>query len=474
MGSDFASYNPATGALIWHGRAALAADVDQAIDAAKQALGAWRKHSFEERADCIERFSKKVHEKKDSLAEIISDEVGKTHWESLQEVTIVENKAAISIEAHRARASDRVRHIGEAELITRSRPHGIVAVISPFNFPAHLANGHIVPALLAGNVVLWKPSELAPKVAEYMASLWHEVGLPQGVLQLLQGAKATAEWIVDRKEVMGIFFNGSVRAGREITERSKRYPGRILALELGGVNPLVVSKVHDIDATVFCILQSAFLTSGQRCTAARKLLLTEEAPREAIMKRLVEMASHLEIGPHTERPEPYMGPLVHPSHADRVYEGYERLKKHGGTVLLEMKRLPLGPAFLSCGIVDMTACGAIDEEFFGPLLQYERVGTLNDAIERANQSAYGLSCSLLSDDREEYLAFLDGMQAGVINWNTPSTGASGWAPFGGIKASGNHRPSAYYACDYVTYPTQSCEAAHPVLPASLPPGLDFS
>lgn len=459
------SYNPATGTMVWQTEEADATAVQTAVKAALKAYPAWKKQTFEARAEFCKRYALCLTYKKDYLARTISEEMGKPLWESHTEVQAMINKVEISIRAHSERAADRIVETAAATIATRFHPHGVVAVFGPFNFPGHLPNGHIVPALLAGNTILFKPSEKTPKVGHVMMELWNEAGLPHGVLTLLQGGRKTAEAILSQPDVAGLFFTGSSQVGRSIQEQSLAFPGRILALEMGGNNPLVVTKTADVQACVYLILQSAFLTSGQRCSCARRLLITDDA----VLEPLIKATKNLRVGAFTDSLEPFMGPLVSKEAADAVVAGYNSLIAKGGKPLVPLVRS--ASCMLRPAIVDMTGCSISDEELFGPILQVVRLSTLDEAIEEANNTSYGLVAGLVSDSQAEYQQFYDSVRAGVINWNMPTTGASSLAPFGGIGCSGNFRPSGYFASDYASYPVASQEANHLVLPANLVPGV---
>jgi succinylglutamic semialdehyde dehydrogenase len=359
--------------------------------------------------------------------------------------------------------------------VLRHKPHGVVAVFGPYNFPGHLPNGHIVPALLAGNTVLFKPSELTPLVAEETLKCWQAAELPPGVINLLQGERATGEAITAHGELDGLYFTGSARTGGILTQQFATRPHVILALELGGNNPLVVGQIGNVDAAVHEIVQSSWITSGQRCTCARRLIVPRGAAGDALLARLVEVTSALKIGGAEDDPAPFMGPLVSPRAAQLLLDAQARLLMAGATPLLEMRRLSAGEAFVSPGLLDITAIQSQvpDEEDFGPLLKVIRTSSLEESIAVANATRFGLSAGLLSDDDAEWQHFFRRIRAGIVNRNRQTTGASGSFPFGGPGASGNHRPSAYYAADYCAYPVSSSEAGTLVKPATLSPGLVF-
>ena len=468
----FESRDPATGEVLWSGAAATAQDVDRAFAAARRAAESWSGTSFAEREAVARRFGQELERGKDAMAEIIARETGKPLWDTRGEVASMLNKIDISVRAFQARTGVSETPSPTGTHALRHKPHGVVAVFGPYNFPGHLPNGHIVPALLAGNAVVFKPSELTPRVAEDYVRLWQRAGLPQGVLNLLQGERATGEAIAAHPELDGLFFTGSARVGRLLHQQFADRPDKILALEMGGNNPLVVGTVADTRAAVHEIVQSAFLSSGQRCTCARRLFVPRGAAGDALVQALAATIGKIRVGAWNDDPAPFMGPLISAAAVDAVLAAQQGLRALGATPVVEARRLERGAAFLSPGLVDVTPVAALpDEEYFGPLLSLIRTDSLDDAIRQANRTRYGLSAGLLSDRREDYELFYRKIRAGIVNWNRQTTGASSAAPFGGIGASGNHRPSAYYAADYCAYPVASVESPKLQLPEKLAPGL---
>lgn len=278
-GTVLESINPAYGTILWQGTNATEEDVSQAYDAAKLACNAWARTTFEYRSELIKKFGQQVEQNKQLLAQLISMEMGKPIWESLTEVNAVIGKINLSIQAYQERTWPKETTNSDGTIALRYKPHGVVVVLGAFNFPAHLSNGHIVPALLAGNTVVYKPSEQTPAVAEFMLECWHNSGLPPGVLNCIQGDAACGRSLL-AKEIQGVYFTGSYATGARIHEQFAGRPGVILALEMGGNNPLVVdNNLSDIDAAVYNSILSAFMTSGQRCTCARRLIIPQFTPR---------------------------------------------------------------------------------------------------------------------------------------------------------------------------------------------------
>ena len=377
-------------------------------------------------------------------------------------------KIPATTESFTDRRREQSRTISDATGLVRYKPHGVVAVLGPFNFPGHLPNGHIVPALLAGNTVVFKPSELAPGVAEFTVGLWQKAGLPAGVINLVQGSRPTGEALIKHPQIDGVFFTGSFATGRAINRALADHPGKILALEMGGNNPLVIYRAADLHSVAHVIIQSAYITAGQRCSCARRLILLK-GQSDAIIAALMNQLSRMIVGPYTQTPEPFMGPVISASAADQILEAQQALESTGGTSILPMRRMVSSRALLTPGLIDVTNMQQrADTEIFGPLLQLIRVDDFDDAIEEANRTCYGLAAGLVSDEPQNFDRFYREVRAGIINFNRPLTGASPLLPFGGVGCSGNNRPSAYFAADYASFPVSSLHADRiPPLPEKL-------
>jgi succinylglutamic semialdehyde dehydrogenase len=475
QGEAFESLNPVSQQVLWAGQSATAEQVDVAVRDARHAFPAWASRTLEERIAVLETFAISLKSHADELAQCIGEETGKPLWESATEVTSMVNKIAISVQSYHERTGEKSGPLGDANAVLRHKPHGVVAVFGPYNFPGHLPNGHIVPALLAGNTVLFKPSELTPKVAELTVKCWIEAGLPAGVLNLLQGGRETGIALAANPGIDGLFFTGSSRTGNALHQQFAGRPDKILALEMGGNNPLVVDQVADVEAAVYTVIQSAFISAGQRCTCARRLLVPDGEWGDAFIERLVEVTRNIEVGAYNQQPAPFMGSVISLHAASALLAAQEQLLANGAVALLEMTQPESGAALLTPGIIDVTDISdPIDEELFGPLLQVLRYADFDTAIALANDTQYGLAAGLLSDSEARYQQFWLQSRAGIVNWNKQLTGAASSAPFGGVGASGNHRASAYYAADYCAYPVASLESSSLTLPATLTPGMRLS
>jgi succinylglutamic semialdehyde dehydrogenase len=437
------------------------------------ALAGWCALPLAARAETLKRFAELVKANRDSLAEAISREVGKPRWESLTEVDSMAAKVAISIEAHHERRRETEHEFAGARAATRYKPHGVMAVFGPFNFPGHLPNGHIVPALLAGNTVVFKPSERAPLVAERTARLWEQAQLPPGVLNLVQGAKETGMALASHPGIDGLLFTGSVAAGTALARAFAEQPGKILALEMGGNNPLVVHEVADLAAAAYLTVQSAYATAGQRCSCARRLIVPAGERGDEFIDVLGRLTRAVRVGHWRDEPEPFMGPVISAEAARSLLAAQDDLLRRGGRAIVEMRSLDRSPTLLSPGLIEVSGVAdRVDTELFGPLLQVIRVSDFDAAIAEANNTRFGLAAALLSDNEQLWHRFFAGIRAGVVNWNRQTTSASSHLPFGGVGLSGNHRPSAYFAADYCSYPVAVIENARCLMPQTLSPGVE--
>jgi succinylglutamic semialdehyde dehydrogenase len=434
-------------------RKGVPAEVSAAVEAAAASQFAWSTAPLERRIEIAKNYAQTLQRRKESLTAQISNEVGKPLWESAQEVDSMIRKVDLGIQAYHDRTGTREQPLNDSLSVVSHRAHGIVVVLGPFNFPGHLPNGHIVPAILAGNCVLFKPSEFTPGVGALMADCWTKAGLPAGVLNLVQGDRTTAESMLSDPRINGVYFTGSAAAGISIHQRFAGRPDVILALEMGGNNAMIALSSTTEAARTAAV--SAFLTSGQRCTCTRRLIVVGTADK--ILAPLAECARQIRVGlPDTK---PFMGPVIHRAATERVLAFQKKLVAGGASILEACKPTELGLPYLRPGIVDVTKVeNRLDEEIFGPLLQVVRVNSLDEAIAEANNTRFGLAAGLLGGTREEFQKFRQQARAGVINWNRPTTGASSAAPFGGIGISGNHRPTALYAADYCAYPIATLQS----------------
>jgi succinylglutamic semialdehyde dehydrogenase len=468
----FTSKNPATQAIIWQGNAADETAVSQAVQSARHAFSTWSLTSLEDRILFLIKLQELISENINEIAECISEETGKALWECIAEAKSMVTKIDTSLEAYYTRTGDTIKPIGTYQLQVRHRPLGVLAVFVPFNFPAHLFNTHVVPAILAGNTVVVKPSEQTPKTAELMFNLWQQADLPSGVVNLVQGEAATGHALATHPDLNGICFTGSFNIGQQLHRQFAGQTEKMLVLEMGGNNPLIVGDIKNIDDAITIIIQSSFVSAGQRCTCTRRLIIVENANTPQFLEKLIAAVKKIRVDYPKSQPEPFMGPVISQAAGTQILKQQQALQQLGGKSLLATTALDENnPALLSPGLIDMTDINAPDEEIFGPLLQIFRVKDLDAAIKKANDTQYGLTAGILSDDKKQYQLFFSQSRAGTVNWNRPTTGISGMAPFGGLGHSGNFRPTGYYAADYCAYPVISLESSQIKQDKDLPPGI---
>ncbi len=448
---------PATGAVLWQGESADAATVAAAVARARAALPDWSRMPLDARVALARAYAARLKDGAEALARTIAQETGKPLWETRQEVGSMVGKVELSIRAQAERAGTRTDPAPFGSAMLRHKPHGVMAVLGPYNFPGHLPNGHIVPALLAGNTVVFKPSEETPLTGEAMVALWHEAGLPADVLQVVQGARETGAALVDA-DIDGLLFTGSATTGTALRRALVDRPHVILALELGGNNPLIAwDGAPETVASI--VAASAFATTGQRCSCARRLIVPVGAAGDAMVEAVAALSDRMTIGAWDEDPQPTLGSLISARAAESAHRATAALVAGGAKVIHPLTGVEgRSVAFVTPAMLDVTGLDVPDAEIFAPVLQVRRAASWDEAIALANATAFGLSGGLVSEDPAKWEDFLARSRAGVVNWNRPTTGASGAMPFGGLGASGNHRPSAYYAADYCAYPVASFES----------------
>ncbi|MFM9994803.1 MAG: aldehyde dehydrogenase family protein [Phycisphaerales bacterium] len=470
-GDRVVSRNPARPAdVIWSG-APDAAHVDHAVAASRGALHAWSRWTREKRFAVLRRLRAIYEREATRIADLIRDETGKVMWDAKAEAGALAAKIDITLDATEFGPLRRVTGFDLPLGGSRTgrcwfRPHGVMAVLAPYNFPAHLANGHIIPALAMGNTVILKPSDKTPGVGQLLADLIQEAldaeGAPPGVINLVQGAADIASALARHPGVDGILFTGSWPVGRKILEANLDTPGRIIALEMGGNNAAVVMPDADLKQAAIECVRSAFVTTGQRCTCTRRLVVHKEIAARFI-PAVCKVASNLIVGdPRADYPV-FMGPMIGEQARAGVLEFQARVARFASArVLLESSALDGGTGgwYLTPGVIEVeqfelaseTGGVGADVEVFGPLLRVAVVESLDAAIEQANATRFGLAASIFTKDAGAIDRVLNEARAGCVNVNTGTAGASSKLPFGGLGRSGNHRPAGSFSLDYCAYP----------------------
>ena len=481
-GERFESLNPANQQVIWQGNFANTEQVEKSIKSARSAFKSWSKLSFEHRQDYIKKYIDVLKTNQEAYAKVISQEMGKPLWEAKSEVATMMAKYDASVAAYQARTGtvNNVASTGINSILTH-RAIGVMVVFGPFNFPGHLPNGHILPALLAGNTVVFKPSDQTPLCGELMVKYWIEAGLPEGVISLVHGGPEVGKALVANTDINGVLFTGSYPVGKIIHQQLAGRVDVMLALEMGGNNPLIVDNdINNLSAAVYNTVQSAFITSGQRCTCARRLYIPNSDFGKKFLDKLVDVTNNIAISDgvnnkNLKNTDPFMGPVVSLKSAQNILKFKNNLLANSGAQeLAELKLLNNNSALLTPGIIlnkNSNNLSNLDSECFGPLLQIFYYDDFHQAIDAANNTQYGLAAGLLSDNKKNFERFYNQIKAGIVNWNRPTTGAAGSLPFGGVGHSGNYRPSAAYAADYCSYPMATQYSESNSLPETLTPGI---
>jgi len=457
--AELISYEPATGAEIWRGKIS---DVNDIVSRARRAWPGWAAQPLSNRMELIRRFANEVRKESEKLATTIARETGKPMWEANVEVENVVAKVENSIRAYAERTAQRkLDNAMSGKMAVRHKPHGVMAVLGPHNMPAHLPNAHIVPALLAGNAVVFKPSEKTPATAELLCRCFNRAGISAALVQMVTGGPEEGQALVAHEGVDGILFTGSANTGISINRRLSTRPDKIAALEMGGNNPVIVWDTPKVSDAANIIVQSAFTSAGQRCTAARRLIV-KASMYDSVIAEVKQIADRIIFGAPFDEPAPFMGPVIDNESADGLAESFVYLLSNGGKAIKHLVRPDDNLPFLSPSIIDTTAIkDRPDVELFGPILQVIKVDDFDEAIEEANNTRFGLAASLIGGTPQEYNRFWANIRAGIVNWNRPTIGPSHAAPVGGIGLSGNHRPYGYYAADYCAYPVASGEMEQP-------------
>ena len=467
MSPPLLSYEPATGALLWQGEIG---DVDAEVERVASAWGHWAARPVTFRIETLRRYANGLLASEDALADLIAREVGKPLWEARTEVELAATQVERAIAAYSERTGMRRLEgaLGGRNAL-RHKPHGVIAVISPFCNPLSVANGHIVPALIAGNGVVLKPSEKAPATAAMLIDLMLGAGVPKDLLRMVAGGPDAGRALVAHAGVNGVIFTGSARNGIEINRTLATQPNKLVALEMGGNNALVVWDTPDLPTAAVLVIQSAFACAGQTCTAARRLIVRDSLA-SPLMAEILKLVDRLIVDhPHAD-PAPFMGPVIDTHVADGLTESFLYLMSRGGRPIRHMARPHGDLPFVSPAIIDVThATERPDVELFGPLLQVVQVADFDAAIAEAGATHFGLSAALVGGSPEQFDRFWSSISAGIINWNRTTHATSPGAPMAGVGMSGNARPGGSYSADRMAYPVASSESEQ--LRASIGIGL---
>jgi succinylglutamic semialdehyde dehydrogenase len=453
-------------------------NVDIACESAKKAFVEWSQLPMQTRIDAMKKLQSVFQENKEKFAEVIARETGKPLWDSQTEAAALVGKISITIE-HGLKLIEEITIQDALPGVTgkvRYRARGVMAVVGPFNFPAHLPNGHIIPALLTGNTIVFKPSELTPATGQLYAECIHQAGFPAGVFNLVQGVGETGRRLVEHEEVDGILFTGSYETGLRIKQATIHQYWKMHALEMGGKNATIIWDDADMDKAIYETLIGAFLSSGQRCSCTSRVIVHEKVYGQ-FLERYYEAAKKLEVGYWKD--SPFMGPLVNAKSLDTYLRFQEIALREGCEKVMRGKQLDLGKKgyYVTPSIYAVKEVSANSvyqkSEIFGPNAAIFKSNDLQQALELNNNTGYGLVTSIFSKSRETYEQVFKNARSGLVNWNRTTNGASSKLPFGGVDKSGNDRPTSTFAMYYCTVPVACLEDETPFDAKKVLPGMSY-
>ena len=448
--------------------------VDGAVNAATKALRDWDRRGVDGRLPFLRRFRDALKARQQDLAQAITLEMGKPLWEARTEAAVLLKKIDIMTDEG-LRVTDPVHPEGLSGGSWQYRPLGVLAVLGPYNFPLHLANGHLIPALATGNTVVVKPSEFSPLSMQLYFECAQQAGFPAGVLNLVQGPGPVGARLSAHRDVDGVLFTGSYATGHRIKKATLDQPGKLLALEMGGKNTSIVCPDADLDQAAHEIVQAACLTTGQRCSATSRVV-AHRAVIDDLIDRLRALLTRTTTGDPMADDGPLMGPLATKPGYTKFMQAQDDDESGnlspiltGGAHRAHPDGYFVRPALWRAAEVDRQGShqGA---EIFGPdLIVYEAEND-RQATEIANATDYGLAMSVFTADNERFDEMSYDLKTGILNLNRSTAGASSRLPFGGVKKSGNHRPAAILAGLYCTYPMATLRQEPSFDPSTLSDG----
>jgi succinylglutamic semialdehyde dehydrogenase len=438
--------------------------IEKVIESAQKGFDIWRKFSFEERIQYLKKYQEIVRARKDDIAMALALEVGKPLWEAKTEAAALDSKVTVTI----TDSLERIKQETITDVMPKIdghvvyKPLGPCFVIGPFNFPCHLANGQILSALLAGNSIIFKPSEKTIYSAQLMIECLHQAGFPEGVVNFINGTGYTAGKITSDKRIRGVFFTGSKGVGLKILENTYKDMGKLVALELGGKNSTIIHHDTNISHALPELLRACFLTSGQRCTSTSMILVHRKIEQEFI-SQFKALTEKIRVGHPTKSNDPFMGPLIDEQAEKLYFEFCQYGKNEGAEEIVSPKKLDLGfegyyvsPSIHYAKKPDLKG-KFIQEEIFGPNCFFIPYDDIEEAIKIANCTEYGLAASVFTRDPEIYNLCLRDIDSGLLNLNRSTVGATARLPFGGVKNSGNHHPAAVAMIDHCVSSVASLE-----------------
>lgn len=453
--------------------------VEKACLAARKAFLPWANRPIEERKEFLLRLKEVYLAHKEEMALVIARETGKPLWEARTEAQALAAKIDITL-THSVRLIEEQRYqnaLPGVDGVIHYKPRGAMAVVGPFNFPAHLPNGHIIPSLLVGNTIVFKPSDKTPAVGQLMAELFAKAEFPEGVFNLVQGQGDTGRKVVLSENIEGVLFTGSYEVGLRIKQETMHHFWKILALEMGGKNATIVWDDADMDKALYETLLGAYFTAGQRCSCTSRLILHKNI-KDKFLERFYEASKKIKIG-HWSQEDAFMGPLISADSVEKYIRFQEIAKRENAESLMRGKVLEgdykgyyVTP---SINVVQEHNPESIYQksEIFGPNVAVYTVEDFDEALKVVNSSSFGLVMAIFTQQRELYEAAWKKARVGLVNWNRTTNGASSRLPFGGMGKSGNDRPSGDFAIQYCSVPVASLEDGTPFDASKMLPGIEF-
>jgi succinylglutamic semialdehyde dehydrogenase len=452
--------------------------VDRACEAASKAFLPWARLGFEGRKTYMLRLKEIFQARSGEVAELIARETGKPLWESKTEAAALVSKIDITLghSMNLVKTEEIKDALPGISGFTRFKPRGVMAVVGPFNFPGHLPNGHIIPALVTGNTVVFKPSEKTSAVGQWMADCYRQAEFPPGVFNMVQGIAETGKRLCTHELVDGILFTGSYEVGLKIKQDTLTHANKILALEMGGKNATIIWSDAEMKKALYETLIGAFMSTGQRCACTSRVFI-HKAVYDQFIEKFHASAKRIKIG-HWKQ-DVFMGPLIDAGSMDKYLRYQEIAKREGAESLMRGKALSLDHdgyyVTPSINLVNKFDPKSVYQksEIFGPNVAIYKVEDFDEMLMMHNSTGFGLSGALFTQDKGLWERALLEAKVGVLNWNRTTNGASSKLPFGGMGKSGNDRPSGSTSVQYCTVPVASLEDTAPLGNTNTMPGLQF-
>jgi succinylglutamic semialdehyde dehydrogenase len=439
--------------------------IEKVIDSAVFGFHSWRKTPLSERLEYLKKYQEVAKKRREDIALAIALETGKPLWETYTEADAIASKVQVtitdSLERVKQQTISNIMPNMDGHII--KKPIGPSLIIGPFNFPCHLANGQILAALMTGNSIIFKPSEKTIYSSQLLIELFHEAGFPAGVINFINGTAHTTQTILKHPDIKGIYFTGSLAVGKRILEAVGTDVTKMVALELGGKNATILHEDTNMEHALAEVLRACFLSSGQRCTSTSMIVVHKKIEQEFI-SRFKELTEKIIVDHPTKyKVEPFMGPLIDEA-AFLTYSRFCQMGLNNGAeaikdftkIVTDFDGYYASPTIHYLKEIKKENPFAT-EEIFGPNCTFTPYENIEDAIRIANISDYGLAASIFTQDMEIYKQCLEDIDAGLINLNRSTVGASARLPFGGVKNSGNYHPAAVSMVDHTVTTVSSLE-----------------